>query len=455
MEIAIKKALANALPTAPAETAEGAPVAGTSAATTATKRSTGTRALKQKPTSNTGKAAKNKRKSAEAKTSVTDTVKEPRTPRVTVLAFEPSAELLVARQGVALLIRKNADNTFAIGQGLSDLQPQVPEKAWGKFVKPLGLTTRTAWNYMSVARNLTSYRKELVDADIGPTALYQLARGPGDVVEAVINAYLAGERLGVAAIKRMIDDALGIKAKPKADGGIAGLRRVALEKLRTDEAALQALAKRLLGVLTDTVKTLDEGKGVRKGVLAAEVAGDAAKATLILESLMRPTDHNHWSTAESKAPSWGHAKSVLIALANPVRWPKKPDFEPWLVETVIPTLRFIVYGDPLRPGIEADAVQMDDQPIEVSAIVAQPAGVGEGEAAFVDDKMRSGVPSPEELAAEIYATHPMSLDEQSSLLVRLRQHAETRERLLADIDLDDDEPEVTPVDQERAYEPAG
>lgn len=368
-------------------------------------KSDGSRARKGKSTSKRkGKSAGKARVTKTA--NATATVKAPHAPKEKVAAFVLSEEQHALFQNVRVLIRKGTDNAFEIGSALDVLQPSIPEKSWGKVIKPLGLTTRSAWNYMSVARNLVAFRGPLVDADIGTTVLYQLARGPEAIVQFVIDAYLGGERLSVANVKRLVDDALGIVKKPKTSaidvGGLAGIRQAAMEKLRADSAALIAVIKRIQVAVAEALKPLSDGKRVKKGALAEAITSDSRDAYQLIKSLAAPFDGRDFGKAPITT-GWGAAQEVLYRMGGIESWPTKEALEPWLLDTVVPTLHFILSGETHRSGAEDNAPEHDDEVlIDVVDIVLEPGahtGLDVAEAEVPEDQIALMTADPASEAA--------------------------------------------------------
>ncbi|MCV3768731.1 hypothetical protein [Rhizobium sp. TRM95796] len=328
------------------------------------KRATGTRALKQKRTAKK-KTGSQKRATAAA---VAKTRPVAAAPRIKEPAFEPGADLIAGRDAVIRLVRKNADNVFSIGAALIPLQEAVPEKSWSKFLKPTGLTARTAWNYMSVARSLTEYRKELVEADIAQTVLYVLARGPSEIVEMVLDAARDGKPLKGSAVRRMVAEAIGETSKPRAPalnrGGLSGLRGVAAERINADGVKLIEHCKAILGVLVRTLALHVRGHKLSRQELAPKITDDAHSAYMLIWSVTRLEDVTR-KTGLEDAMSWRKAYQVLEQLSSQARWPAKADVAPWLQHTVLPVLEFVVYGKSLdinqaRPGV-ANAIEAEDR----------------------------------------------------------------------------------------------
>lgn len=290
-----------------------------------------------------------------------------REPRVKPVPFEPSDEQLALLDRVRVLIQKNGDNIFAIGAALIPLQESIPEKAWSKFLKRIGLTVRTAWNYMSVARSLMYNRRALVEADIGPTVLYVLARGPRTIVEVVLEAYRSGERLTVAAVRRLVDDALGVKPKPISDaldqGGLAGMRRAAAAKLEADAAELVRLGKAMLDVIVEALKLAANGKRLNKGDLAARLVPDSREAHRLVRSIAAPLEGVN-NTRAARETGWGKAQVLLDQMSTEPRWPSKADLDVWLSLEVVPTLEFVVHGKGAAPTQKIDT----DLPVAVEEV---------------------------------------------------------------------------------------
>jgi hypothetical protein len=267
-------------------------------------------------------------------------------------------ELLKA---VGVIMQKSADNTFAIGKALERSKEAIPHNAWAKAIRPLGLTVKTAYNYMSVFRALSDYRAELVEADIGPTVMYQLARNPLSVAT-VLEAYRRGERLSVANVRKLVDEALGVKPKPTVDvlnlGGMSGLRRAAAAKVKSDMAEFVRLIKVILEFVEEAMKPMAEGKRVKKGPLAAAIVYDCRHACDLVNALAAPlgagAPTRHLNLAPHKLPAgsgWGKVQALLYQLGAEPAWPAADVLETWLVVEVVPMLRFVAHGEAMAGAV--------------------------------------------------------------------------------------------------------
>lgn len=366
-------------------------------------KSDGTRARKQKKADKPSSKAKKKRGSA-GKAAAKEreaSIKPPRMPREKLPPFELSDDDRARLKVVQVLLRKGPDNTFEIGGALCAAQPSIPEKSWSRAIKPLGLTARSAWNYMSVARCLTPFRDALVNADVGQTALYQLARGPHTIVEIVLEAFQRGERLTVAAVRRLVDDALGIKPKPISDaldqGGLAGMRRAAAERLKSEAAELVRLCKAMLAAIKEALKEAKGGgKRVSKGDLAARIVTDAREAYRLVISIAAPLAHP--DVRNGTSTGWGNAQVVLGVLGSEPRWPTRAALEEWLTQSVIPTLEFVVHGKSADPAVVAVVnVIMTPTTDENHDAPATPVATETEEAAVLEPVLEA-----EERAAAVY-----------------------------------------------------
>ena len=92
------------------------------------RKPSGKRALKGKMTPLRKRDAKAKAKQVKVTKVAEPKLKMPRVPKVKVAPFEPSNEHRLGLKAVCMLIRKNADNVFAIGGGLIALQQSIPER---------------------------------------------------------------------------------------------------------------------------------------------------------------------------------------------------------------------------------------------------------------------------------------------------------------------------------------
>ena len=60
--------------------------------------------------------------------------------------------------------------------------------------------------------------------------------------------------------------------------------------------------------------------------------------------------------------AWRKVQRLLYRLGDSPRWPGRAVFPAWLVDDVLPMLRFVVHGEPMRAGTELPTRE-DDGPL--------------------------------------------------------------------------------------------
>lgn len=138
---------------------------------------------------------------------------------------------------VAAVKRRDAEQSYELGEHLARAKDVLPEKALGSWVKEnCGFTPRLARSYIAVHTHLQAFRSRLVAAAVKPTILLTLANADIDKVGEVVEAIEADGRLSVVQVKRMLKPAGTEDAAAPAAGGRQGLMRAAHEKLKTHTA---------------------------------------------------------------------------------------------------------------------------------------------------------------------------------------------------------------------------
>ncbi len=138
---------------------------------------------------------------------------------------------------VAAVKRRDAEQSYELGEHLARAKDVLPEKALGAWVKEnCGFTPRLARSYIAVHTHLQAFRSRLVAAAVKPTILLTLANADIDKVGEVVEAIEADGRLSVVQVKRMLKPAGTEDAAIPTAGGRQGLMRAAHEKLRSHTA---------------------------------------------------------------------------------------------------------------------------------------------------------------------------------------------------------------------------
>lgn len=243
---------------------------------------------------------------------------------------------------VAAVKRRDAEQSFELGEHLARAKEVLPEKALGAWVKEnCGFTARLARSYIAVHTHLQAFRSRLVAAGVKPTILLTLANADPEKVEAVVQAIEADGRMSVVQVKRMLKaDANAENQANLIVGGRQGLFRAAQERLKTRAALFGKEAAVVLKEVEAAVSALQAGKTVAKSALFHKLGGAAARAR----------DHLSKINEVDADQDWKGVRIVLNDLSVPSYWPDKAEFTDWLVGTVLPRLQFAVLGASETPA---------------------------------------------------------------------------------------------------------
>ncbi len=267
---------------------------------------------------------------------------------------------------VAAVKRRDAEQTFELGEHLARAKGVLREKALGAWVKEnCGFTPRLARSYIAVHTHLQDFRSRLVAAAVKPTILLTLANAGPDKVEEVVEAIEADGRLSVVQVKRMLKPDTGTEdaAIPTA-GGRQGLMRAAHEKLKIHTAHFAKEAAVVLKEVEVAVTALQSGKHVAKTALFDKLGSAAGRAR----------DHLSNAVETDADRDWKRVSSTLGRLSDLPRWPGRVEFPDWLVGEVLPRLRFAVLGasetsapdtSPEIPEVASTEVEMEDDDVVV------------------------------------------------------------------------------------------
>lgn len=250
-------------------------------------------------------------------------------------------------------------HTFERGRHLATAKALLPKKAFGKWLNAhTAFSVRHAWNHILVDKNLSWHRKRCENASIVPTTLFILATSEDQrVIEDVIASFERGDHPTGARIKKMIALSNGeptFETVPMNAGGLNGfLKAVELRNVR-EGARFTELTRSVLVVVEEAAVQIAKGKSVRKKELADLIHYDARHANDFLKTMLGPMvgenlpGFHHWSPGPLKADSaWGIAQLLMDKLGDYEVWPDIKYLKDWLIEDVLPVLRFIVNGDEL------------------------------------------------------------------------------------------------------------
>ena len=274
---------------------------------------------------------------------------------------------------VAAVKRRDAEQSFELGEHLARAKGVLPEKALGAWVKEqCGFTPRLARSYIAVHTHLQDFRSRLVAAAVKPTILLTLANADLDKVEEVVEAIEADGRLSVVQVKRMLKPAGTEDAAIPTAGGRQGLMRAAHEKLRSHTALFGKEAAVVLKEAEVAVAALQAGKHVAKSALYDKLGAAAGRAR----------EHLAAAVETEVDKDWKSVSSTLGRLSDLPRWPGRDEVPDWLVGEVLPRLRFAVLGASGTPAPDASSeiaevlpevlsteVDVDDDDLVVTSVL--------------------------------------------------------------------------------------
>jgi len=284
-----------------------------------------------------------------------------------VIPAEHEPLLKEVHEAVKSMGRTTTSQAFERGFQFARAKAVLPEKMLGRWMSSVcGYTPRQGRNYIAIHDNLQDYRARLEETGVAPTVMFVLASATPEKVQEALTIIESGERLTVDQVKALTKTANGEQAQMKsAIGGVAGLRRVAEVKMKNEVAFFTQLAKRILKAVEAAADVIASGKNLSKKALADKVDVDAYKASVLLRSVIFPkqVDPEQGGTRmaeENLPPGWASVPNLFNRLGDAPRWPAKDEFPIWVTGTVLPTLRFVVHGDPLPEKPHAAAAYAVD-----------------------------------------------------------------------------------------------
>lgn len=278
-----------------------------------------------------------------------------------------------AAEKLVTLNRKSTAHAYELGETFAEAKALVPEKRFGQWLKQFtDYSVRSAWNYISIHDKLQDYREHLLTHAVMPTIMFELAKGEPAQIEEVVARMNGGERIRVKDVRA----AFGILPKEKDASalldiaGVAGLRKAAALKLDQDIAAFNALTSSILKAVEIALEPLAKKRAVKKGDLVTAVMLDCRHAHDLLNSIAAPlrpdaTAHLNWRAAKLPEGTAWRKVQALLHLMGGEDWPDyRTTFLPWLQGEVVPTLRFVVHGEPMPAEADHVELNIDDVDLE-------------------------------------------------------------------------------------------
>ncbi len=253
--------------------------------------------------------------------------------------------------GILALGRRSTEQAFELGDLLEQASELVEPGTFEKWVSQrCDISSKTARNYRSVARNLAPYRTRAVELAVSPTVLFHLASAPGEKVEAALAFAQENDGIRVSEVKALLADGSDaaseeVNANDLADaGGLSGLRALIDIKTKSGLGAFVENAAMLAKTVEDILERKPRGKRLQKKALVPvlEPLGRLAKRSLgnvLLLDAPGDIDVRKLSATELAPGShWHRVFETLDDVGDREAWPEAKELELWLSQELLPLL---------------------------------------------------------------------------------------------------------------------
>ncbi|MFP3542724.1 hypothetical protein SB748_04500 [Rhizobium sp. SIMBA_035] len=253
--------------------------------------------------------------------------------------------------GILALGRRSTEQAFELGDLLEQASELVEPGTFEKWVSQrCDISSKTARNYRSVARNLAPYRTRAVELAVSPTVLFHLASAPDEKVEAALAFAEENDGIRVSEVKALLADgpeaaSEEVTAKELPDvGGLSGLRALIDIKTKSGLAAFVENAAMLAKTVEDILERKPRGKRLQKKALVPvlEPLGRLAKRSLgnvLLLDAPGDIDVRKLSATELVPGSrWHRVFETLDDVGDREAWPEAKELELWLSQELLPLL---------------------------------------------------------------------------------------------------------------------
>lgn len=226
---------------------------------------------------------------------------------------EVQMELLEIEAECASLARKSAAEVFHLGRRFAKAKENLPNK-YEEWVRKrlVGITTRTASNYISVHERFEDQKEKVIQLGLKPSALYEMAGAPEAAITEIFDLIEAGETLLGVDVSRVLkkhkDPA---EARMRVDkGGPKGLKEFVADCNATSQKRWFQVAEELLAFLTKVYPEDSDRLQVKKPEL---VAGLAGRANWLAMELSRMSGCGFYHAADEKI---GHSFMAIREWTN-------------------------------------------------------------------------------------------------------------------------------------------
>ena len=210
------------------------------------------------------------------------------------LAAETRSALEKLEGTVQSLGRKSTAQAFELGSVFEEAGKLLEDQTFKGWVKErCGYEDRTARLYRDVHRNLTPWRKRLVDHAVKPTVMFKLATGDEEQIETIVAEIEAGKPLKVKDVVERLKAGAGDDTGAGELGawdrsGLSGLLAAAKVRAHEDAATFGRVVSSIRSDIVHVLAETPDGKRVSKKDLAEKVEYPARHAKAVLEALLRP-----------------------------------------------------------------------------------------------------------------------------------------------------------------------
>ncbi len=253
--------------------------------------------------------------------------------------------------GILALGRRSTEQAFELGDLLEQASELVEPGTFEKWVSQrCDISSKTARNYRSVARNLAPYRTRAVELAVSPTVLFHLASAPEEKVEAALAFAQENDGIRVSEVKALLADGSDaaseeVNTNDLADaGGLSGLRALIDIKTKSGLAAFVENAAMLAKTVEDILERKPRSKRLQKKALVPvlEPLGRLAKRSLgnvLLLDAPGDIDVRKLSATELAPGSrWHRVFETLDDVGDREAWPEAKELELWLSQELLPLL---------------------------------------------------------------------------------------------------------------------
>lgn len=226
-----------------------------------------------------------------------------------------------------------------------------------------------------VHRNLQPFRERLVAGGVVATVLYHLAGAGPEKVEEALVLHENGEKLTVSKVKAILDLAGEPSGANPDDGGAAGLRARIAEKTAIGVALVMDNAAALLEQLQVALEPHRQGKRIvvkeaqRRFIHPARLLREQIET---LTWLALPAGGSYADTVVHVKPlsrddRWYELWSTLEKLGGYEGWPAAAEVGPWLADTVVPQLEWLLGARAAKANAVVDKMAREAEAERVKA----------------------------------------------------------------------------------------